>query len=235
MIIRWLNQTAAQVPPDDGWLSADERAVLASLTVPKRRADWRLGRWTAKRALSALVGRADLPQVSPVRLLASDIVIRARADGSPEAMARGLPLPFVLSLSHCDNQAMCAVAPEGVAIGCDVEAIGERDRAFVIDWFTSREAATIDRAAPADRAWQVTLVWSAKESALKALRTGLSVDTRDVEVKFGGAGVENRWQPVEVRASAPYSRFGGWWRIERDRIYTVVSAPSAGLPVSIVT
>ncbi len=234
MFIRWLHQTVAEVPPGDDWLSPDERGVQASLTVPKRRADWRLGRWTAKRALSTLAGRFDGQGVRPSPLLLSDIAIRARADGSPEAIARTLPLPFTVSISHCDSQALCAVAPQGVAVGCDIEAVVERDASFVEDWFTQSEAAAIERASRADRAWQVTLVWSAKESAMKAMRTGLRADTRSVQVKFGGAAVEQRWQPVEVKARDHRLIFGGWWRLDGHRIYTIVSAPSAGLPVSIV-
>ena len=39
-----------EVPADDEWLTGAEHDVLAGLTMAKRRADWRLGRWTAKDA-----------------------------------------------------------------------------------------------------------------------------------------------------------------------------------------
>ena len=53
MDVRRLKQIQADVPEDNDWLSADERARLNQMRIPKCGADWRLGRWTAKRALAA--------------------------------------------------------------------------------------------------------------------------------------------------------------------------------------
>ena len=53
MNVYWLEQSDGDVPVGDGWLSAGERATLDRLRIPKRRADWRLGRWTAKCAAAA--------------------------------------------------------------------------------------------------------------------------------------------------------------------------------------
>jgi hypothetical protein len=39
----WLTQTLADVPRQDDWLTPAERACLAKLRFPKRRAEWRLG------------------------------------------------------------------------------------------------------------------------------------------------------------------------------------------------
>ena len=52
MDVYWLEQVEGDVPPNDDWLSASEAACLARLRFAKRRADWRLGRWTAKCAVS---------------------------------------------------------------------------------------------------------------------------------------------------------------------------------------
>jgi len=51
--VYWLEQTEADVPAEDDWLSEREAVRLGRMRIPKRRADWRLGRWTAKRALAA--------------------------------------------------------------------------------------------------------------------------------------------------------------------------------------
>ena len=48
----WLEQTEADVPAVNEWLSAEERARLADLRFHKRWTEWRLGRWTAKRAVA---------------------------------------------------------------------------------------------------------------------------------------------------------------------------------------
>ena len=56
--VYWLEQTATEVRHEDDLLSARELGLLDHLHIPKRNADWRLGRWTAKRALAVYL---DLP------------------------------------------------------------------------------------------------------------------------------------------------------------------------------
>jgi hypothetical protein len=48
----WLEQSEADVPAHNDWLSVRERAFLDTIRFAKRRGDWRLGRWAAKRALA---------------------------------------------------------------------------------------------------------------------------------------------------------------------------------------
>ena len=67
-------------------------------------------------------------------------------------------------------------------MGCDLEMIEPRSDAFVADYFTVEEQALVARASAADRSRLLALLWSAKESALKALRAGLRLDTRCVIV-----------------------------------------------------
>ncbi len=52
----WLEGRAVEVPAGDGWLAESEKRQLGPGATPARRADWRLGRWTAKRALAAWLG-----------------------------------------------------------------------------------------------------------------------------------------------------------------------------------
>lgn len=57
MSIFWLQQTMADVPTDNAWLCAREVLRLSEMKFTKRCNDWRLGRWTAKCAISEyLVG-----------------------------------------------------------------------------------------------------------------------------------------------------------------------------------
>lgn len=68
-------------------------------------------------------------------------------------------------------------------MGCDLELIEARIPGFVGDFFTATEQRLIDsRPAGDERDMAANLVWSAKESALKVLRTGLRRDTRTLEV-----------------------------------------------------
>ena len=102
--------------------------------VAKRRSDWRLGRWAAKHALAAYVGCAS-------RL--AGVEIRAAESGAPEVFLDGHPAPLTLSLSHAAGRGLCAIAAAGVALGCDLERIESRSRAFVVDYFTDDEQRVI--------------------------------------------------------------------------------------------
>jgi 4'-phosphopantetheinyl transferase len=207
MTIQCLSQSTGDVPATDDWLSGAEIAHLNTLHVPKRRADWRLGRWTAKRAVWTYLNHA-------VPLAAIEIV--ASSSGAPEVFIRGHPAPLVISLSHSGDAGFCAVGPHGTQLGCDVETVAPRSPAFLADYFTDDEQSLVEQAPSAERDLLITLLWSAKESVLKALRCGLRSDTRSVTVTpLGPARVSARH--VSGRA------FGGWWRTTGNLVWTVVS------------
>jgi 4'-phosphopantetheinyl transferase len=214
--VGWLSCSLADLPEGNDWLSPREHSTLAALRFERRWIDWRLGRWTAKLAVSASLG-ADAPTMCEVEIIAA-------ADGAPEAFVAGGPAPLALSLSHLDGLAVCAVVPRGTAIGCDIEAVETRSEAFVSDWFTEEERAAVQAWPLSSRALGVTLIWSGKESALKALREGLRLDTRDVVVHFaaslGGDGLG--WEPFTVVGPGGRCSFSGRWRRHHGHVLTVV-------------
>ena len=134
MDVFWLEQSEADLPAGDDWLSAGEVDRLTTMRVPKRRADWRLGRWTAKRALSAYLNLPGHHQAL------TDIEIRPAPSGAPEAFIANRPASAAISLSHCNGNAICAVAAFGTALGCDLELVEPRSDAFVADYFTVERA-----------------------------------------------------------------------------------------------
>jgi 4'-phosphopantetheinyl transferase len=237
MDVYWVEQTANDVPADNQWLSAGERQCLIRLRIPKRRTDWRLGRWTAKRAVAA---HLNLP--SDLHSLAN-IEIRAAPSGAPEVFLFDQPAPVTISLSHTAQAAMCAIARPGVGLGCDVELIEPRSNAFVSDYFTPNEQALVERTSEDERPRLVNLLWSAKESALKALHVGLRLDTNCVEVHpLDALKVEdNKDQrdpcPISLLTSGPYGWhplqvsfadakvFHGWWRDADRMIRSVICDP----------
>ena len=193
--------------------------------MPKRRNDWRLGRWTAKRALAAYFDFAG-----DSKSLAA-IEIRTTACGAPEAYL-GLELaPVSISISHRQGGAACAVAYTGVRLGCDLEVVEPRTNAFVSDYFTTEEQQEVSWSAPAERDRLVALIWSGKESALKALRAGLTLDTRSLQVCIAGnvAGASGLWHPFHV-AYDDGPPFDGWWRITDGMARTFIAAPSLPPP-----
>jgi 4'-phosphopantetheinyl transferase len=193
--------------------------------VAKRRTDWRLGRWTAKRAVAARTQRGPG--------FFSRIEIRAADDGAPEAWIDGRLWGRSLSLSHSGGRAVCAVAAADGFLGCDLERIENRGRVFVEDYFTGEEASWIARQPAEQRDLLVNLVWSAKESTLKALRQGLRSDTRAVEVDLGGIFESSGWLPLEVNAVTAGRRFHGWWHRLDDDVLTVVGDSKGGVPVEL--
>lgn len=226
MEVFWLEQTVADVSCDDAWLSDSETMRCSTLHVPKRRADWRLGRWTAKQAVAS---RLHLPHDSET--LAA-IEIRPDAFGAPEVFLSDRPASVCISISHSTGVAACAVAPAGATVGCDLEVVEPRDPAFVTDYFTAEEQEAISQAAKSQRDTLITLLWSAKESALKALRTGLRLDTRCVAGNIGEYVplIANTWATLSV--CCPDDQiFEGWWRCSDELVRTIVTVPSFGPPV----
>jgi 4'-phosphopantetheinyl transferase len=206
---------AERVPAGDDWLAPAERARLAALRVERRRAAWRLGRWTAKRAVALADGRCGLAL--------DRIAIIATESGAPLALIDAAPAPCAISISHAAGRALCVVAPPAAAVGCDLERVEPRSAAFVADYFTAAERAAVDRAAPHERAVLATLIWSAKEAVLKAMREGLRLDTRAAEVTPASGVSVQGWRPLS--AVHPFSgrRFDGWWRREGDCVATVAA------------
>lgn len=239
-MIHWLVQSTTAAPEiaqgiaPAGLLSDIEAAQLAEMAVVKRRQDWLLGRWTAKELVRTVLATEFDVQAAP-----ADVVILADPDGAPfvtlaRAGATLLPgrQPWSLSISHSHGVAFCAliINQEGDAhaIGADIEFIEPRAGNFVSDFFTADEMALV-RQATADRDALVTAVWSAKEAVLKALRTGLRLDTRQVQCLIDKPlAVTDAWAeftPTVPNAVAPGAQWSGWWRrpVEyADFVLTVV-------------
>lgn len=249
MDVFWLEQSEADVPAEDGWLSENEASHLSGLRIPKRHADWRLGRWTAKCAVAATL---NFPGNMPAL---QDIQIRAAATGEPEVSLPGNASAVTISISHRAGVAVCAVALGKVALGCDLEAVESRSDAFIADYFTPEEQKLIAQSDTRDRSFFVTLLWSAKESALKALHLGLRADTRSVIVtpldsqnepltKFDWraralsgsvhfADISgSEWRPLQVSCTDG-AKFQGWWQHTADVVRTMVAGPPSAPPIQL--
>jgi 4'-phosphopantetheinyl transferase len=210
--------TRYEVPADEAWLTPEEALVHAALRMPHRVADWRLGRWVAKGAVAAA-----LDQVASAR---DTIEVLAAPGGAPVARLLGpsSEVPTVsVSLSHSGGTGFAAAAPGAVRLGCDLETIEPRSDAFVSDYFTTDEEVWI-RAGGSLRHTRANLLWSAKESALKALGEGLRMDTRSVEVEaLEAPGLDlDTWRALAV-ATPGGATFPGLWRVRGGRAWTVVA------------
>jgi len=224
--VYWLEQTEADVPLRDIWLSASEIDRLNTLRFSKRRGDWRLGRWTAKNAVASYLRLSGEP-----RSLA-EIEIVSSGSGAPEVFLSHQPAEIAISLSHRAGVASAAIACFNIALGCDLEIIEPRSAAFLSDYFTAEEQSLVVGAG-AKRDVVLSLLWSAKESALKALRAGLRMDTRCVSVYLSNLRCEvSEWQHLQVRHVSGQV-FYGWWKQSRGLVRTLVADRVPAPPIAL--
>lgn len=231
-MIHWLAQSHEVIPKTavNGkpafFLNGKESARLASLSTEKRRRDWLLGRWTAKRLLQTVIWETKNTTV-PLDL----ITVSNNPDGVPMIESQ-LPMidgKFSISISHSHGHALVtAVAKSDWPIGADIEQIKPRSETFIDDYFTETEALLVRQVDGALRDIQVTAVWSAKEAVLKALHLGLSVDTRAISCLIDpGKRPSDSWVPFKIRCdntrlpkTAPH--LSGWWRTMDQFVMTLV-------------
>ena len=223
--VGWMSAGIHDVPADDGWDDSALSARLGRMPYAKRSSEVRLGRWAAKVAIARTLGLpVDLPTLRTV-------VVRNAFDGAPEAYVHDKPIDAVIAMTDRADWAVCAVVRGQMRVGCDLELVEPRSAAFVSDYLTGIEQETVANSAEPDLT--ANLIWSAKESALKVLRTGLRRDTRTVEVKLPSAGTAG-WQPLEVN-SVEGRTFPGWWARFGQFVLTVATEEATSPPISLVS
>ncbi len=207
-------------PPGDDWLGADELRTLAGLSHPKRRREWRAGRWIAKRLVVSELG------LGPDQL--ARLQVMAGLEGAPEIWLDGRVVAGTLSLSHRED--LVAAAWSDRALGIDLEVVEPRSDRFVRDYFTATEAERCFMVEPDIRDRLTVQIWSTKEAVLKCLRAGLRRDTRTVEVQLPHALPTDRWFDVQAHDHPTGREYRGWGGF-RDRWSLTVMmespAPSA--------
>ena len=227
--IYWFEQSSADVLEDNAWLSAAECDKLNGFRVAKRRADWRLGRWTAKCAVAAVLQLEFDPMVL------REFELRPLPGGAPRIYRSGSEIPMGISLSHRDHRAACAIAPTDSAVGCDLEILEQRSDGFIADYFSVPERPLLEAAIEPTRSLLANLFWSAKESALKAMGIGLTVDTRDLTVTIdptpSAAFAESQWLPFQVSCSTGTTLAGRFQR--ESSLLRTVAASSCASPIQV--
>lgn len=227
--MQWLASGEDQIPAGREWLTDEEGERAASMRFTKRRNEYLLRRLAGKSAVAAAVGLpADPPSLRRIGVL-------NRSTGAPFVQVDGRDLGLDISLTDRAGSAVCLVGPDLGAVGCDLELVEPRSEGFVRDFLTEAEQDFVTSMPNVDsRDAAANLIWSAKESALKVLRTGLRVDTRTVEVVIEsgeGLGADDTragspgWRPLAMRTTN--GSYPGWWR--RDGVFLLTIAASEGL------
>ena len=225
----WLACGEPDLPTSEQWLAPREAARAAGMRFTKRRTEYLLRRLAGKRAVAGVTGLAD-----DVTGLAR-IEVANHPGGAPYALVDGRPVGCDVSLTDRAGWAVCLVGPDLGRVGCDLELVEDRSDGFVTDFLTPAEQTYVRERSGADREVAVNLVWSAKESALKVLRTGLRRDTRTVEVtveapKIGRPEGRDGWGRLEL-STVGGDLMAGWWRRDGRFLLTVAAAQHLPAPV----
>src|SRR5271157_5967895 len=111
MDVYWLEQAEADVPEGNDWLSASEAVRLNAMRFAKRRADWRLGRCTANRAVAAYLDVPGHPQASTARFAvqrprrqSARRLAKRMAFSRTASLALNQSFPSGTSASACSSQ-----------------------------------------------------------------------------------------------------------------------------------
>ena len=200
----------------DGRLSVEEWNRLRQMRFPKRRSEWLSGRLAAKKLIAMCVpGMENVPFAK--------ITIANSATGAPYARTADKILPIQLSISHREGWAAASVSlNSGIGQGIDLEWVEDHPLSFYEDFFTTDEVRTLNNYAAEQRAWAGSLMWSAKEAALKSLGQGLNVHTRVVEVLRIASSTVDGWGEIELRvANMENESWFGFWRNQGQHVLTM--------------
>jgi phosphopantetheine--protein transferase-like protein len=160
----------------DKYFSLDEQAEYSRFRVIKRQSEWISSRIISKNMVKQILKREEINF--------HDIRIQKEETGQPYIYITGQGrLEGKFSLSHSNGYVFCGYSPaEEFKFGMDLEKIEARSLEFVQDYFTSQEIELYQVLEGKDKDEFTTMMWSAKESVLKTLGLGLSIDTRKVEI-----------------------------------------------------
>jgi phosphopantetheinyl transferase len=198
------------------FLGEQENAVYQKFKFPKRKRDWLGARIVAKDLIRASDDRWKQTKVQSIELL-------NEGSGAPYLDIQGSRgYSGRVSLSHSNGYVLCAYSPEDIRFGVDLELIEPRSNAFSEDFFTTIELEQIAKMGIAEQRLYITVIWSGKESALKALSTGLRVDTRSVEITIPEQSIEqNGWRSLDLKSSMFINdSLSLLWRREGDFVLT---------------
>ena len=161
-------------------LSDNEMKVYNTLIPEKRKKEFLAGRIAAKEAVRELLDQRGFHSSIPCT------EVLKSPGGAPFVTVRGeVENRILVSISHSNEVAAAAVCTEDtVGLGIDVEIEEERSDSFLKTAFTRGERICIDRVPKEMKYVHSTHLFTLKEAISKALGTGLSVNTYDIEVLY---------------------------------------------------
>jgi 4'-phosphopantetheinyl transferase len=142
-----------------------------SFTTDVRKVSFLLGRYCAKKAIASLFNIKSLNQ----------IYIDSGIFNQPIIKLPNIPNMRV-SISHDGVSAVALAFPEEHPMGIDIESIDEDKCAEISTYFTTHEK-TLHQGINHSKSQIDTILWTAKESLSKVLKTGLTTGLEIMEVE----------------------------------------------------
>lgn len=195
------------------------------LKIPKRRMEWLASRMVIKKLIKAVLpdqhGR-DMNQIE----------VHKEPSGAPYIVINHQRVQASVSLSHSNGFVLAACSPASLPLGVDVERIEPRAGVFLEDFFTRDEISQVKKSNGKEDLI-TTLFWSGKEAVLKANTSGLSQDTRRINLRCPPIDESfYEWNDLLVDDDGTlYPAPHLVWRREEQMILTVCWAGNPALPL----
>ncbi|MBT3392553.1 MAG: 4'-phosphopantetheinyl transferase superfamily protein [Elusimicrobiaceae bacterium] len=174
-------------------LCAKEQEYFASLKFDKRKKDYLVGRYTAKKLLLENF-------VKNAKLSFKDISILKDEDGKPDLYINGEKSNIMLSISHSGDFASAIASTKLKFLGVDTEKIETRSESWAKQSFYNTEYPTN----PQNQTDEFfTTLWAKKEAVVKALGVGLSVDLWDIRFENGQLNFYNKTLEIWKSKGSP--------------------------------
>jgi phosphopantetheinyl transferase len=203
------------------FLNESEREIYWGFKTRKRQLEWLAGRVAIKRLFCLI----NTPGITPANLM-----VERETSGLPYLVAKGERANGRISISHNAGWVAVCQTDSDLRIGIDLEEIKSRDPAFLLDYFSRSEREQIMNGGLHTLDFRTNLIWSAKESVLKAISTGLGTDPLKVEID-GLNSIEQKGGWGVLSAGYQEDNIKTNWNIYyRNRIDTVLTlcVPDSG-------
>jgi len=154
----------------DEVLHPDEEAYYKTLEFEKRRRSYLIGRYAAKQAVGAFAQEKNLSKILIQPGIFNQPVVRCGDEHNVQ-----------VSITHCDELGAALAFPEAHPMAIDIEKIYTDKNNVLETQMTGKEREMVS-AVPFPYETMLTLLWTAKESLSKILRTGLTAPFHIFEI-----------------------------------------------------
>lgn len=153
------------------YLHPQELNYYKTLIVEKRKKSYLLGRYSAKKAISALVGEEN-PQNTLIKqgFFNHPVVISINNQN------------VQVSISHCEDVGAAIAFPEALPMGIDIERVNPHITNVLESQMTEKEIE-LSKLFPYSYDTVLILLWTAKEALSKVLKTGMLTPSQIYEIK----------------------------------------------------